>query len=55
MQLLMHSPLILDVAGLQLGAADCKRLRNPLVGGVAGANRMSLPQPVCILCLIASS
>ena len=34
MQLLMHSPLILDVAGLQLGAADRKRLRNPLVGGV---------------------
>ena len=30
----MHAPVILDVAGLQLSAADRKRLRNPLVGGV---------------------
>ncbi|CUA97732.1 beta-N-acetylhexosaminidase [Thiomonas bhubaneswarensis] len=31
---MMHAPLILDVAGLELTAADRKRLRNPLVGGV---------------------
>ena len=29
-----HSPLILDVAGLTLDAADRRRLRHPLVGGV---------------------
>lgn len=31
---MMPAPLILDVAGLELGKADRKRLRNPLVGGV---------------------
>ena len=31
---MMHAPLLLDVAGLELSAADRKRLRNPLVGGV---------------------
>ncbi|MGA8008127.1 MAG: beta-N-acetylhexosaminidase [Thiomonas sp.] len=34
MQLFMSSPLILDVAGLRLTAADRKRLRHPLVGGI---------------------
>lgn len=29
-----HAPLILDVAGLALDAADRRRLRHPLVGGV---------------------
>ncbi|WP_298293207.1 beta-N-acetylhexosaminidase [Thiomonas sp.] len=29
-----HAPLIVDVAGLQLTAADRRRLRHPLVGGV---------------------
>ena len=30
----LHAPLIIDVAGLQLGTADRRRLANPLVGGV---------------------
>jgi beta-N-acetylhexosaminidase len=30
----IHSPLIIDVAGLTLGASDRQRLLNPLVGGV---------------------
>ena len=34
MQSVLPSPLILDVAGLQLTAADRRRLRHPLVGGV---------------------
>jgi beta-N-acetylhexosaminidase len=34
MQPALPSPLILDVAGLQLTAADRRRLRHPLVGGV---------------------
>ena len=29
-----HAPLILDVAGLELSAADRRRLKNPLTGGV---------------------
>ncbi len=29
-----HAPLILDVAGLELGRADTKRLKHPLTGGV---------------------
>ncbi|MGE0072083.1 MAG: beta-N-acetylhexosaminidase [Thiomonas sp.] len=34
MHALSHAPLIVDVAGLQLTAADRRRLRHPLVGGV---------------------
>jgi beta-N-acetylhexosaminidase len=34
MQLVLPSPLIIDVAGLRLSAADRRRLRHPLVGGV---------------------
>jgi beta-N-acetylhexosaminidase len=30
----MHSPLIIDIAGTRLNAADKRRLRHPLVGGV---------------------
>jgi beta-N-acetylhexosaminidase len=30
----LHAPLIIDVAGLSLTAADCQRLAHPLVGGV---------------------
>lgn len=30
----MHAPLIIDVAGLTLTEADCRRLAHPLVGGV---------------------
>ena len=29
-----HSPLIIDVAGLQLSATDRRRLVHPLVGGI---------------------
>ncbi|MEO7941077.1 MAG: glycoside hydrolase family 3 N-terminal domain-containing protein, partial [Burkholderiaceae bacterium] len=29
-----HAPLIIDVPGLSLSAADRKRLQQPLVGGV---------------------
>lgn len=29
-----HAPLVIDVAGLSLSAADVRRLRHPLVGGV---------------------
>ena len=30
----VHSPLILDIAGLQLSAVDRRRLKHPLTGGV---------------------
>ena len=44
-----HAPLILDIAGTQLTAVDCKRLLHPLTGGVIlfgrnWANRQQLPQ-----------
>ena len=33
-QLSLHSPVILDIAGLSLTAVDKKRLKHPLTGGV---------------------
>ncbi len=44
-----HAPLILDIAGKQLTAADSKRLKHPLTGGVIlfgrnWANRQQLTQ-----------
>ena len=47
-----HAPLILDIAGTQLTAADRKRLKHPLTGGVIlfgrnWANRQQLTQ-LCV-------
>ena len=41
-----HAPLILDIAGTQLTAADRKRLKHPLTGGVIlfGRNWVSRQQ-----------